>query len=88
MFKSFRFVENYFRQTTVHGLRYIVDGTTLFERIVWLVCVVFVFGICSFLIMNALDDMNRSPILTTTEAVHISMVRKPAVSVNLPTCKS
>ena len=85
--KLVRYAGNYFRQTTVHGLRYIVEGASLFERLLWLSCVVSVMAIASFLITNSLRDMRRNPMVTSTETVHISEVPKPAVSVNLPTGK-
>ena len=76
--------KNYFRETTVHGLKYVVDGSNLLERVIWTFCVLLVFVLASFMISSSLDDMRTNPILATIETVHVSAIPKPAVSVNLP----
>ena len=81
------YTKNYFRETTVHGLRYMVEGSNIFERALWTLCVILVFVLASFMISDSIDDIRRNPVLTTIHAVHVSELPKPALSVNLENSK-
>ena len=74
-------IRNYFRETSVHGFRYVVDGHGSFFRILWMLVVVVTFMLCGYLVKETLVEMERNPIVTIIEEVDISKIPAPAISV-------
>ena len=71
-------VKQYLSETTAHGLRYLVEGRNIFERVVWSIIISSSFTLALFWIHSSFQGAYDSPIITsieTTEIQKVSQVR-------------
>ncbi len=74
-------LKEYFQQTTVHGIRYVVDGETIIERLVWVLTMAIAFACAAYLTYSSVVEAEEHPIATTTEVLTINNIPFPAVTV-------
>ncbi len=60
-------MRDYFRETTVHGFRYVVEGRSAAERTAWVAAIAAAFLYSSLLVHQALEEARENPISTSTE---------------------
>ena len=54
-------LRNYFKETTVHGFRYLVDGRSIGERIAWFAVIFSGFVYAGILIYSNVNDWEKNP---------------------------
>ena len=75
LFESFKFGANqYLRETTVHGLRYLVEGRNVFEKVAWSIVISFCFVMALFGIYSSVKGSYDDPILTSIQTTQIQKV--------------
>ena len=79
---------DYFSQTTVHGLRYIIDGRNVFERLIWVVMIVFGFVYCTTMIWGAFEYWKTHPVETTIDQVGVPVQELPFPTITVCDTKS
>ena len=67
----------YFSETTVHGFRYVVEGRTIMERMIWIIFITVGFALGINLIYKSVDDWNNSPVETTIGEVSAPVQELP-----------
>ena len=78
----FRLLKNYFKETTVHGIKYIVTGDNILDRLFW-VCAVIVAFFITFEINRAyILEASKNPLTISLSAIPVSDVPFPAVTVS------
>ena len=76
LFESFKFGANqYLRETTVHGLRYLVEGRNVFEKAAWSIVISFCFIMALFGIYSSVKGSYDDPMLTSIQTTQIQKVR-------------
>ena len=75
-------VSRYFRETTVHGFRYVVDGRNACERLFWISFILAGYAFAALFMAQAWQDFQNHPILTTTNTISVENVPFPAVTVD------
>ena len=83
-----RDVLGYFRETTVHGFRYVVEGRNIFERISWILVIVAGFVMCSMIVYNAYEDWENHPVETTIDSVGLPVTELPFPAITVCDTKS
>ena len=63
----------YFRETTVHGFRYVVEGSDICDRVFWIVCIIVSFSASGKVIYTSFLNWNSVPVQTTIETVSLSI---------------
>ncbi len=75
----------YFRETTVHGFRYVVDGKTILQRLAWVLAIFVAFACATYMSHNSFKEAEENPIVTSVKVLTPSHVIKnipfPAVTV-------
>ncbi len=71
----------YFRETTVHGFRYVVDGKTITERFIWVAVILLAFACAAYLTHTSFREADENPISTSTEVLTVDKIPFPAVTV-------
>ena len=72
---NFKFsVDQYLRETTVHGFRYLVEGRNVCEIIVWSIVISFCFVLTFFGIYSSVRGSYDNPILTSVQTTEIQKV--------------
>ena len=66
-----RVIGNYFRETTVHGFRYVVEGTDIFERCFWVIVIVASFFVSALVILTSFYNWDDVPLQTTIETASL-----------------
>ena len=75
LFETFKFGANqYLRETTVHGLRYLVEGRNVFEKAAWSIVITFCFVMALFGIHSSVKGSYDDPILTSIQTTQIQKV--------------
>ena len=75
LFESFKFGANqYLRETTVHGLRYLVEGRNVLEKAAWSIVIAFCFVMALFGIYSSVKGSYDDPILTSIKTTQIQKV--------------
>ncbi len=77
-----RHLRKFFRETTIHGFRFLVDGTSLLEKALWFCLIVLSLLACTFLILSSFRDTAENPFLTSVDSIPIQQLPFPAVSVD------
>ena len=67
-------VDQYLRETTVHGFRYLVDGRNVCETVVWSIVISFCFVLTFFGIYSSVRGSYDNPILTSVQTTEIQKV--------------
>ena len=83
-------ISDYFRETTVHGFRYVVEGSGIIERSLWIAIITIGFVLSAILIQQSFQNWEETPLQTTIEtiALPIEELYFPAVTVcNLDSLK-
>ena len=82
IFKAVRLSVNiYFVESSIHGLRYLVDGKNLVEKLCWCLIIVISLYLAGTMISTSIEENEREPILTTIETASITNVPFPAITV-------
>ena len=74
-------VNIYFVESSIHGLRYLVDGKNLVEKLCWCLIIVISLYLAGTMISTSIEENEREPILTTIETSSIINVPFPAITV-------
>ena len=79
-------VSSYFRETTVHGFRYVAEGENLCEKLFWIILIIVGFIISSCIIGMSFHDWQETPLQTTIDKVSmpIEELPQPAITVCNP----
>lgn len=75
-------IRGYLKETTVHGFRYVADGTNVFERVFWVVWITFGFCGSYYMVSQSIKEGRDNPILTTIDTASVTTVPFPAVTVD------
>ena len=67
-------LNQYLKETTVHGFRYLIEGRNICEIAVWVIVIAFCFTMASFGIYTSLRDSYDNPILTSVYTTQINEV--------------
>ena len=70
-------VLGYFSQTTVHGFRYVVQGRNIFERVIWILFILFGFMYSSKTVWDAWVYWDTHPVETTIDQVSVPVQELP-----------
>ena len=73
----------YFSQTTVHGFRYIVQGRNLFERVIWILFILFGFVYSFYTIWKAIIYWETHPVETTIDQVGVPVQELPFPAITI-----
>ena len=74
-------ISEYFSETSVHGLRYLVDGKNILEKVCWSLVVMVSLYFAGSMILTSIEDNEKAPILTTIETISFEDVPFPAVTI-------
>ena len=76
----------YFRETTVHGFRYVAEGENAVEKLFWVVIIIAGFLISGYFILSSFRDWANVPIETTIDSLTmpIEELYQPAITVCNP----
>ena len=76
-------VSSYFRETTVHGFRYVAEGENLCEKLFWIILIIVGFIISSCIIWKSFSDWQDTPLQTTIDKVSMPIedLPQPAITV-------
>ena len=65
-------IQSYLSETTVHGLRYVVEGQNVCERLFWTLMFLLGFTLAIISNYNFLKNYEMNPVQTTVETVSVS----------------
>lgn len=71
---AFCVARRFFSETTIHGFRYLVDGSNWIERTIWVVLLGASFLTAGLMIQNAFVEYEENPIQTTIRTIPIQQV--------------
>jgi hypothetical protein len=71
-----RHLIGYFQETTVHGFRYVVVGTTFAERVSWVAAILLAFAFSAYLALTAMQEAQENPIVTSIGVKQLKEVGK------------
>ena len=79
-------ISSYFKETTVHGFRYVAEGENLIEKLVWTVIIIAGFCVSGWFIVTSFQDWASTPLETTIDrlTVPIEELFEPATTVCNP----
>ena len=69
----------YLKETTIHGLRYLVDGRNICEIAIWSIVIAVCFTIAFIGVYTSLRDSYDDPILTS---VHTTQIQEVNLNLN------
>ncbi len=75
-----RHARDYMRETTVHGLRYLVEERSIPIKCLWLAAISACFSVVLAAFASSLRDARDSPFITTLDTVPVHEVPFPAVT--------
>ncbi len=75
------YLTSYFKETTVHGFRYVVEGRNFAEKTIWVLTIILAFIISTYMAMTSMREARENPISTSIEIKSIDKVPFPAVTV-------
>ena len=78
----------YFRETTVHGFRYVVEGRNIFERLVWATFIILGFSYSIVTVYNAYQYWEDHPVEITIDAVGVPLQELPFPAITVCDTKS
>ena len=84
--KLWQDISAYFRETTVHGFRYIVEGENIIEKLFWVMIIIAGFLVSGYFILSSFHDWANTPIETTIDSLTmpIEELYQPAITVCNP----
>ena len=68
---------SYLSETTVHGFRYVTEGRTIFERLIWVLFIALGFGYSIIIISEAFESWKNHPVETTISEVSVPVQELP-----------
>ena len=68
--------QQYLQETTVHGLRYLIDSRNICEVIVWAIAITFGLVIAVVMIYSSITNSYNDPILTSVQTASIETVSR------------
>ena len=71
----------YFVESSIHGLRYLVDSKNLVEKVCWSLIIVTSIYLAGTMISTSIQNNNEEPILTTIETTSIINAPFPAITI-------
>ena len=74
-------ISTYLKESSIHGLRYIVESRNLLFKLLWSILLLVTFGICAILLNQAWTDMTRDPILSIQDEIDVAELAPPAISI-------
>ena len=74
-------VKEYLVESSIHGLRYLVECKNLVEKVGWSLIIVTSLYIAGIMISTSIEDNENEPILTTIESTSITNVPFPAITI-------
>ena len=74
-------ITNYFEESRIHGLRYLIEGRNWVEKICWFLIIVISLYLAGSMISTSIKDNNEEPILTTIETTSIQNAPFPAITI-------
>ena len=79
-------VASYFRETTVHGFRYVVEGENICEKMFWVTVIIVGFILSGYIIVVSFREWGETPLQTTVDKVSmpIENLAQPAITVCHP----
>ena len=79
-------ISSYFSETTVHGFRYVVEGSNICEKFSWVVLIVIGFILSGGIIFQSFSGWEETPLQTTIAQVSmpIEELYQPAITVCNP----
>ena len=79
-------VGSYFRETTVHGFRYVVEGENICEKMFWVILIIVGFILSGYIILKSFSEWGDTPLQTTIDKVSmpIEKLPQPAITVCHP----
>ena len=79
-------VGSYFRETTVHGFRYVVEGENICEKAFWVTVIIVGFILSGYIIIISFQEWGETPLQTTVDKVSmpIEKLAQPAITVCHP----
>ena len=78
----------YFKETTVHGFRYVVEGRNIFERLGWAVFIVAGFSYSCVTVYNAYMYWEKHPVEITIDAIGVPVQELPFPAITVCDTKS
>ena len=69
-------LRQYLRETTVHGLRYLIEGRNWFEVAVWGIVITLGFTLSLAGVYTSINDSFNNPLLTSIQITQIQNVSK------------
>jgi len=72
-----RDVVEYLSRTTVHGLRYIVQGKNLLESVVWILVILCGFMFCALSVLRMYQHWEERPVETTIDEIGLPIQDLP-----------
>ena len=78
-------MKGYFRETTVHGFRYIVDAPNAPVRFIWLLVVLGAFIVTGHLLSTSFEEQYQNPTMTNYQDIPINDIPFPAMSFSMGT---
>ena len=78
---TFQSFENYFVESSIHGLRYLVEGKNWIEKVCWFFIVVVSLFFAGWMITTSFEENRKEPILTTIEPTSIENAPFPAITI-------
>ena len=72
---------NFLVTTPIHGFRYLHEGRSFLEKLIWMLVIGSSFGLSFLMIQANLMEAQSNPILTTIDTTEITNVPFPAITV-------
>ena len=66
----------YLQETTVHGLRYLIDSRNICEKMAWIIAILFGSTLAVVMIHASLTNSYNDPILTSVQTTPIQKVNR------------
>lgn len=74
---------DYSGNTTVHGVKYVAEGRTRIERIIWIIILIIFAIICGFLIYQIVQKWEQSPVVMGVDKDTTPIYRIPFPAVTI-----
>ena len=79
---------SYFKDASVRGFKYVVDGRNIFERVMWTLFIAVEFICCGLIVYNTYQYWEDHPVETTIDAVGLPVQELPFPAITVCDTKS
>ena len=69
-----KYIKSYLSETTVHGFRYVAEGRTAGEKLIWVCFIAFSATCAGILVERSLSENRHNPILTILNVVPVAEI--------------